>query len=73
MSFEKIVGNDEAKELLNKQIETSKIIHSYLFVGISGIGKCLIAKEFAKKILCLNKENLENCESCIKFSSRKSS
>ena len=73
MNFDEIIGNDEIKTLLNKQIETEHIVHSYLFVGIEGIGKSLFAKEFARSILCLNSEQEENCESCIKFKSRKSS
>ena len=54
MSFEKIVGNDEVKKFLNKAIEEKHILHSYLFVGIDGIGKALFAKELAKKILYLD-------------------
>ena len=73
MSFNNIIGNDDIKNLLNNQIETEHIVHSYLFVGIDGIGKSLFAKEFARRILCLDLEKDENCESCIKFKSRKPS
>ena len=69
MSFEKIIGNDKVKTFLNKQIEENHILHSYLFVGIDGIGKTLFAKEYAGKILCLNKEESEDCISCIKWNS----
>ena len=69
MSFENIVGNDKVKTFLNKQIEDNHILHSYLFVGIDGIGKTFLAKEYAKKILCINKENDESCEACIKWNS----
>lgn len=51
MSFENIIGNSVVKQLLLHSINTSSLLHSYLFVGIEGIGKCLIAKEFAKLIL----------------------
>lgn len=73
MSFKEIIGNDEIKELLKKQIDTGHTVHSYLFVGIDGIGKKLFAREFARKMLCFNQEIEENCESCIKLKSRKSS
>ena len=73
MGFDGIIGNDDIKELLNMQIDNNKIVHSYLFVGIDGIGKKLFAREFARKILCINKEKEENCESCIKLNSRKPS
>lgn len=51
MSFENIVGNKEVKQLLIHSVSTSNILHSYMFVGIAGIGKCLFAKEFAREIL----------------------
>ena len=73
MGFNKIIGNEKVKELLNKQIESGHLVHSYLFVGIEGIGKSLFAKEFARKLLCENQEEEENCESCIMLNSRKSS
>ena len=40
-----------------------------MFVGQEGIGKNLFAKEFAKMILCLDKNNkyCNNCKSCIEF------
>ena len=72
MSFKNIIGNDEVKEFLNKQIENNTTVHSYLFIGIEGIGKTLFAKEFARRLLCLNDETEENCSSCVKWSSRKS-
>ena len=72
MSFNGIIGNDNIKKFLNNQIENKHIVHSYLFTGIEGIGKLLFAKEFARKLLCLEQEEKENCESCIKYASRKS-
>ena len=69
--FKNIVGNQKVKEYLKTSIETRNISHSYMFVGKSGIGKKLFAKEFAKKIMCLNFEKIDEegckCESCIKF------
>ena len=69
--FKNIVGNQKVKEYLKTSIETRNISHSYMFVGKSGIGKKLFAKEFAKKIMCLNFKKIDEedckCESCIKF------
>lgn len=69
MSFEKIIGNNKIKEDLQEIINTENISHSYMFVGSEGIGKKMIAEEFAKEILCLseNKQTCENCNSCVKF------
>lgn len=67
--FEKIIGNNQIKEMLAKSIENEALSHSYLFVGIQGIGKKLLATEFAKKILCIEKEQEGQCKSCIEFES----
>lgn len=68
--FENILGNDKIKELLETSIKNNKVSHSYLFVGMSGIGKKMIAKEFAKAILCLSENKYcNNCKSCIEFDS----
>ncbi len=66
--FNNIIGNEKNKELLKHIIDTDNIAHSYMFVGKDSIGKSLFAKEFAKAILCLDKEKPCNkCKSCIEF------
>ena len=68
MKFSEIIGNPDAKDYLIKSINEKHILHSYLFLGTEGIGKLLIAKEFAKKILCLeDSEDNCTCKSCICF------
>ena len=57
--FENIVGHEKNKKVLQKNILDENINHAYLFQGKEGIGKQLIAKEFAKRILETNK--LETC------------
>ena len=63
--FEKIIGNNKVKEYLNLSIQSQNIPHSYMFVGKAGISKKLFAREYAKRIMCINPN--EECESCIKF------
>lgn len=67
--FNNILGNDNVKELLTNAVSTDKASHSYLFIGTEGIGKKLIAKEFAKMILCTDYQNgyCDKCKSCIEF------
>lgn len=69
--FEKIIGNDESKNTLKNIINSNNISHSYIFSGISGIGKFMFAKEFAKAILCSNKKERPCglCKSCEGFES----
>ena len=52
--FENIIGNESIKNTLEKSIKTNQITHSYLMIGIPGIGKKLLAKEYAKVILGSN-------------------
>ena len=66
--FKEILGNNEAKKILENSIKLGKISHSYMFIGQSGIGKFMIAKEFAKAILCIGEQKpCDKCEACIKF------
>ncbi len=66
--FENIIGNETIKNILEENIKRNQITHSYLMVGIQGIGKKMIAKEYAKAILCLNENKpCNNCKSCIEF------
>lgn len=69
MDFNNIIGNDNIKADLNKIVQSDNILHSYMFTGKEGIGKKLFAIEFAKGILCINKE-FKDCSSCIKFDSK---
>jgi DNA polymerase III subunit delta' len=48
--FEGIIGQETAKNILNKLINTSKIPHAFLFQGLNGIGKELIAIKFAQGV-----------------------
>lgn len=67
--FEKIIGNESIKKMLAKSIVNKSTSHSYLFIGIQGIGKKMIAEEMAKKILCLEPEKNDTCKACIEFES----
>lgn len=50
--FEKVVGHEKVITHLNNSIQSERVAHCYLFVGEDGIGKRLVATEFAKKLLC---------------------
>ena len=67
--FDQLIGNEKIKQDLRKAIQTGKVSHSYLLIGNKGIGKMLFAKEFAKAILCENKESKPcmHCTSCTSF------
>lgn len=66
MKFDDVIGNDDVKDYLRKNLETNNILHSYLFLGTEGIGKLKLAKEFAKFVLCLNPaQEFCDCKSCL--------
>lgn len=69
MGFCNLIGNEQVKQILQNTVNQQKISHSYMFLGKEGIGKTLFAQEFAKMILCQEKENkpCNKCKSCIEF------
>ena len=65
-----IVGHKENRERLNNIVKSGKVGHAYLFAGKAGIGKKLVAVEFANSVLCLKNEKGQacgNCEACKTF------
>lgn len=68
MDFSDVLGQDRIKRALNEALKMDSLGHAYLFYGESGIGKSMIAKIFARKILCSDKEKEGcNCSSCAMF------
>lgn len=55
--FENIKGHNTNKKILTQFIEERKFPSSIIFYGRQGIGKAIIAKEFAKAILSLKFDN----------------
>jgi DNA polymerase-3 subunit delta' len=62
-----VIGHNQVKDELIKAINNNMVSHAYIFEGIEGIGKFLLAKEFAKILLCRNNntESCGSCESCL--------
>lgn len=53
----KVFGHNHIKRVLEKQLETGQLAHAYLFLGPEGLGKKLLALDFARK--ALGTENLD--------------
>ncbi|MEE3382002.1 MAG: hypothetical protein VZQ81_09140 [Succiniclasticum sp.] len=66
--FETITGHEQNKEFLRRLLARDKRPHSLLFYGPEGMGKRLLALEFAKALLCLAPDKADRpcgvCESC---------
>ncbi len=66
--FEGILGHGDQKLEILKQMKEGKISHAYIFEGIQGIGKSLLARAFARGILCdASVFSCGECRSCRWF------
>ncbi|MDI7261515.1 MAG: DNA polymerase III subunit delta', partial [Thermodesulfobacteriota bacterium] len=75
MSFKDVMGHERPINLLQRAIAQDKVVHSYLFLGNEGIGKTLVALQFAKALNCLEGEEkkgdaCDHCPSCKKIDHR---
>lgn len=73
MSLFNILGHKRQIDILDRAYGLKRLAHSYIFAGPSGVGKKLLAKEFAKALNCektLSNEDAKhftvcgNCPSC---------
>ena len=62
--FSQIVGHQKNKEFLKRFLNREERPHALLFYGPEGIGKCLLAKEFARAFLCHDKGAQRPCGQC---------
>jgi len=63
MSFKNVIDQKEAVNILKEELKDDRINHAYLFYGKEGIGKRTLAVEFARALLCEEREN-DSCNSC---------
>lgn len=68
MSWNKIVGHERTKRILQNSIVENRLSHAYCFTGIEGIGKDALAIQFAKVTNCNNPvvegKNIDSCDVC---------
>jgi DNA polymerase-3 subunit delta' len=62
--FSTLIGNDEAKDTLQRLLTSGRMPGSLLFTGEEGIGKKLFALELAKALNCRSRVGLEACDEC---------
>jgi len=69
--FEGIIGHDFQKNILKRAARDNMASHSYLYSGPDGVGKKLMALEFAKLLNCPGSTDSPNevceCPSCRKI------
>ena len=73
MSFSRILGQDQPKQIITKALHNDRVAHTYLFYGLESVGKKLSAIEFAKALNCENSgpnDACDRCPSCVKIERR---
>ena len=67
MSFDRVLGQDRAKEFVQAALRRGRLGHAYLFSGPDGVGKTLFAIELAKVLLCRNggERACDRCPDCL--------
>jgi DNA polymerase-3 subunit delta' len=69
--FANPIGNNEAKEALQRMLAAGRVPGSLLFTGEDGVGKKLFALELAKALNCRDRRGVEACDvcsSCVRIS-----
>jgi DNA polymerase III subunit delta' len=64
MAFSSVIGQEEAKKRLGSAL-SGVPGHAYVFAGPDGIGKTMLALEFAKALLCHNSGSDGACGVCM--------
>lgn len=64
MSFDDIIGQKNAKQMLQNGLRNDKVSHAYLFVGPQGSGRKELALTFAKALFCTNMLD-DCCDQCL--------
>lgn len=68
MTFDEVVGQDQAISSIKYQVKTNTVSHAYLFSGTRGTGKTSTAKILSRAVNCENPIDgnpCNKCESCI--------
>ena len=73
MSFDQILGQENAAAILRNALLNGRLAHAYLFLGPEGVGKRLTALTLAKAMNCKSPSEMadscERCPSCVKVNS----
>ncbi|MFW5999598.1 MAG: DNA polymerase III subunit delta' [Halanaerobiaceae bacterium] len=64
MSFSDVIGQEAAVRVLRDELKMGRVNHAYLFTGKEGVGKKTLAFQFARALLCEEK-NDDCCDVCL--------
>ena len=64
MQFSSIVGQEELKHHLVREVQSGKISHAQLFLGKPGYGSLPLALAFVQYLFCEDKSDKDSCGTC---------
>lgn len=64
MSFETVLGQGQAKNIITRALDHGTVAHAYLFYGAESVGKKRTAIEFAKALNCAEPGPDGACDRC---------
>lgn len=64
MSFETVLGQQQAQALFEQMITSGRLPHAMLLLGSPGNGSLALALALARRLLCTNPTGLQACENC---------
>ena len=62
--WDKVLGHTQIKEFLVSYLARTERPHALLFTGPEGVGKRMLALEFARSLLCFHHSPKDGCEAC---------
>lgn len=63
-SFADVVGQGHITQTLQRQVQSGRLSHAYLFTGTRGTGKTTCAKLLARAVNCQQPQNGDPCNQC---------
>lgn len=63
--YMELIGQEKAKRMLNRSLESGKLAHAYLFRGPEGVGKQFFARGVAEVVNCRQETSAGACGVCV--------
>ncbi|MEZ5006548.1 MAG: hypothetical protein R2728_07745 [Chitinophagales bacterium] len=64
MQFKEVIGQQEIKQQLIKEVQSKRIPHAQLFLSRTGTGGLPMAIAFAQYLVCDNPSDIDSCGEC---------